>query len=393
MPFRFAGTLLLLLFVSLIAPATANAQDPILPGAHQTSEYIPLLKGKRVAIVANHTSRIYNVHLLDTLLSLKVNVKKIFCPEHGFRGTEDAGAKIKSGKDKKTGLPIISLYGASQKPKAADLSNIDIVIFDMQDVGVRFYTYVSTMRLVMEACAENKKQLLILDRPNPNGFYVDGPVLEKSRKSFVGLDPVPVVYGLTIAEYANMANKEGWLSSGTVCDLKFILCKNYTHSSRYELPVKPSPNLPGMTAIYLYPSLCFFEGTIVSVGRGTDIPFTVIGYPGHPAGDITFSPRSIPGAAKNPMYEGKECRGYDLKPIAEKVFETKELDLSWLIRMYSESAGKDTFFNNYFDNLAGTPLLRKQIKEQTPLSEIRKSWEPALSEFKEKRKKYLLYTE
>ncbi len=391
MPFRFRR--FLLVCVALIFSVSVLRAQEILPGVYQLDQYLPLLQGKRVALVANHTSRINNTHLLDTLLSLKVNIKKIMSPEHGFRGTEDAGAKIKSGKDKKTGIPIISLYGAHQKPKPADLADVDIVVYDMQDVGVRFYTYVSTMRLVMEACAELKKPYLILDRPNPNGFYVDGPMRDDNCKSFVGLDPVPVVYGLTIAEYALMANDQGWLKGGLKCNLSYVLCKNYSHSSTYDLPVKPSPNLPTMRSIYLYPSVCFFEGTIVSVGRGTDEPFTVIGYPGHKVGDYEFTPRSIKGASKTPPYEGQLCNGYDLTYLSEHILKEKKLDLSWVIRMYKESEKKETFFNSYFKNLAGTDQLEKQIREGQSEAEIRLSWEPALSEFKEKRKKYLLYAE
>lgn len=390
MPFRL--TRFLTLFILLFCYLLSNAQK-ISPGAYQLGEYLELLYGKRVALVANHTSRIENTHLLDTLLCLKVNVVKIMSPEHGFRGTEDAGAKIKNAKDKKTGLPIISLYGANQKPRHADLEDVDIIVYDMQDVGVRFYTYVSTMRLVMEACAELKKPFLILDRPNPHGFYVDGPVLEPDCRSFVGLDPVPVVYGLTVAEYALMANNEGWLKDGLKCDLKYILCRNYSHSSTYDLPVKPSPNLPTMRSVYLYPSLCFFEGTIVSVGRGTEEPFTVIGYPGHKGGDHEFTPVSIKGAAKNPLYEGQKCNGYDLKFLSDHILKEKKLDISWVIRMYNESEKKDSFFNSYFKNLAGTKKLEQQIRNNVPEEDIRKSWEPALSEFKEKRKKYLLYSE
>ncbi|MCX6295522.1 MAG: DUF1343 domain-containing protein, partial [Bacteroidetes bacterium] len=272
-------------------------------GADRTTEYLPLLKGKTVAVVANQSSLIKNTHLVDSLISIGVNVKKVFCPEHGFRGLVDAGENVANVKDPKTGLSIISLYGKNKKPSTADLKDVDIVIFDIQDVGVRFYTYLSTLHYVMEACAENNKQLIVLDRPNPNGYYIDGPVLEDAYKSFLGLHPVPIVYGMTIGEYAQMINGEGWLKAGVKCKLKVIPIVGYTHKDLFELAVRPSPNLPNMSSVYLYPSLGLFEGTIVSVGRGTDLPFQVIGHPTLTKTNYTFTPQPKPGAME-PKYNG-----------------------------------------------------------------------------------------
>jgi len=364
----------------------------IITGSEQLEKYLPAIKDKNVAILANHTSLIGETHLVDTLLKAGVKISKVFCPEHGFRGTADAGEKVKNYKDKKTGLPIISLYGANKKPKPADLKGIDVVIFDMQDVGARFYTYISTMHYMMEACAENKVKFVVLDRPNPNGFYVDGPVLEKEFTSFVGLHPVPIVHGCTVGEYAQMINEEGWLANKVKCDLSVVSCKNYHHKDFYPLPVKPSPNLPNMSAVYLYPSVCLFEGTIVSVGRGTEKPFQVIGFPGLPDAPDTFTPKSTPGASKNPPYENVLCNGFDISLFGETYMKTsKKLYLFWLMDLYKNAPDKTTFFNTYFNNLAGNSKLKEQIISGTSEEEIKKSWEPALSEYKKIRKKYLLY--
>jgi uncharacterized protein YbbC (DUF1343 family) len=362
-------------------------------GADQTALYLPLLKGRRVAVVANQTSLIGSTSLVDSLLALHVSIKKIFFPEHGFRGDEDAGSNLKTYKDKKTGLTCISLYQKeNKKPKPSDLADVDIVIFDLQDVGVRFYTYLSTLHYVMEACAENKKPLLLLDRPNPNGHYVDGPVLEEKYRSFVGMHPVPIVHGMTLGEYAQMINGEGWLAKKVKCDLTVIPCKNYSHKDYYELPVKPSPNLSGMSAVYLYPSLCLFEGTIVSVGRGTDKPFQCFGYPGMPKGPYTFTPHPIKGASSDPLYNGKLCTGYDISLYGSMYMKhNRQIYLFWLINTYKEAPDKANFFNGYFVSLAGTAELQKQIMEGKTEDEIRKSWEPGLKQFKETRKKYLLY--
>ncbi len=366
-------------------------KNKIKTGAEQTSAYIPMLRNKKVAIVANQTSVIGKIHLVDSLLNNGINIITVFGPEHGFRGNAGAGEKVKDNKDSKTGLPVISLYGKHRMPTPDDLKDIDIVVFDIQDVGVRFYTYISTMAYVMEACAENNIEFLVLDRPNPHGSYVDGPVLEPDYSSFVGLHPVPVVHGMTVGEYAQMINGEGWLKNGIKCDLQVIKIDNYTHSSYYELPVKPSPNLPNMNAIELYPSLCFFEGTIISVGRGTNLPFQVIGHPDFQEGDYSFSPVDIPGVAMNPKYEGERCYGFNLSSYADSLLQEKSLDLRWLIQMHNYFKDKDDFFNLFFDKLAGTDKLRKQIVAGFMENEIRESWKLQLEDFKKIRKKYLLY--
>ena len=364
----------------------------IITAAQQTNVYLPFLKNKRVGLVANQTSMIGDTHLVDSLLKLGVKVKKVFSPEHGFRGNADAGEHLKNYKDAKTGIPVIALYGKNYKPLASDLKGLDIILFDIQDVGVRFYTYISTMHYVMEACAENKIQLMILDRPNPNGHYVDGPVLEKEYKSFVGMHPIPVVHGLTIGELAGMINAEGWLSNGIKCDLTIIPCDRYSHQDLYSLPVKPSPNLPNMKAVYLYPSLCFFEGTVISVGRGTDKPFEVFGHPDLKTGNFSFVPRSIQGASKNPPYLGISCYGYELSQFADLYIKTyKKLYLFWLLQTYKDFPTKDEFFNDFFNKLAGNGKLMQQIKDGKTEEEIRNSWEPQLSNYREMRKKYLLY--
>ena len=361
------------------------------PGAERIGKYLELLNDKRIAIVANQTSTIGKTHLVDSLLGLGVNIIKVFGPEHGFRGDAGAGEKIKDNTDIKTGLPVISLYGKHRKPTPDDLKDIDIVVFDIQDVGVRFYTYISTMTYVMEACAENDIEFLVLDRPNPHGSYVDGPVLEPDYSSFVGMHQVPVVHGMTVGEYAQMVNGEGWLENGAKCNLKVIKVQNYTHNSYYKLPIPPSPNLPNMNAIELYPSLCFFEGTIISVGRGTNLPFQVIGHPDFQEGDYSFSPVDISGVAMNPKYEGKVCKGFDLSGYADTIVFEKRLDLRWLIQMYKYFQGKDDFFISFFDKLAGTDKLRKQIIAGLTENEIRENWKPQLEDFKTIRKKYLLY--
>ncbi len=362
-------------------------------GAEQMSMYLPMLTGKRVAIVANHTSLVNKKHLVDTLRSRKVNVVKVFAPEHGFRGAGDAGEKIASGKDETTGLPVVSLYGDNKKPTPAQLAGIDIVVFDIQDVGARFYTYISTLSYVMEACAEQKIPVLVLDRPNPNGHYIDGPILEPTFSSFVGLHPVPIVHGMTVGEYATMVNGEGWLKNKIQCDLKVISCKGWAHKEYYEVTVPPSPNLKTMNAIYLYPSLCLFEGTIVSMGRGTPSPFELIGFPGGKEGKFTFTPKSGPGS-KHPLYENQECRGFDLQGFGDNfVRDSKMIYLYWVINLYKTAPDQSKFFNNFFDKLAGTDKLRKQIIERKTEEEIRASWQPGLRKYAEMRKKYLLYAE
>ena len=357
--------------------------------AMQTNDYLPLIEGKRVGIVGNQTSIIGETHLVDSLLSLGIDVRKIYTPEHGFRGTADAGAKVNSSKDEKTGLPIISLFGKTKKPTPEMLQGIDIILFDLQDVGVRFYTYISTMSYVMEAAAENHLPVIVLDRPNPNGFYVDGPVLKPENQSFIGLHQVPVVYGMTIGEYAKMVNGEGWLKGGITCDLTVIPINNYNRNAIYELPVKPSPNLPNWESVYLYPSLCFFEGTIVSVGRGTETPFQVYGHP-NMRGSYTFTPQSTSGASK-PLLEGQRCRGENLVEFAHDYLNnTDQLHLEWLIEAYQQLKDK-SFFNNYFHLLSGDKQMQKDIENGKSADEIRASWSNDLAAFKVVRGKYLLY--
>ncbi len=371
---------------------TVKTLNDVKVGADRTAEYLPLLKGKSVAVVANQSSNIKNTHLVDSLISLGVSIKKVFCPEHGFRGTVDAGEKVVTTKDPKTGLTIISLYGKNnKKPKPEDLKNIDVVIFDIQDVGVRFYTYLSTLHYVMEACAENKKKLILLDRPNPNGYYVDGPIMEDAYKSFLGLHPVPIVYGMTIGEYAQMVNGEGWLKNAEKCDLKVITIVGYEHKDLYELPVRPSPNLPNMPSVYLYPSLGLFEGTIVSVGRGTELPFQVIGHPTLQKTNYQFTPKPMAGATE-PKYKGLVCHGYNLVNFgAEYLKEYGKIYLYWLMGTYENTPGKTTFFDENFNYHAGNATLQKQIKDGVTEDEIHKSWLEGIKKFKLTRKKYLLY--
>jgi uncharacterized protein YbbC (DUF1343 family) len=393
----------LYLFILLLIGFTANSQNiiqidntvktinDIKMGADKTTEYLPLLAGKRVAIVANQSSTIKNTHLVDSLLAIGVKIKKVFCPEHGFRGLVDAGEKVNSEKDKKTGLNIISLYGKNKKPTAEQLKDIDVVIFDIQDVGVRFYTYISTLHYVMEACAENNKQVIVLDRPNPNGYYIDGPVLEDAYKSFLGMHTVPLVYGMTIGEYAKMINGEGWLKGAIKCDLKVISLSNYIHSDLYELPIKPSPNLPNMASVYLYPSLGLFEGTVVSVGRGTDKPFQIIGHPALAKGNYTFTPQPKPGAME-PKYNGELCKGYNLSDFgAEYIKNSKKIYLFWLMGTYQNTPDKTTFFDQNFNFHAGNATLQEQIKEGKTEDAIRLTWADGIKKFKVIRKKYLLY--
>ena len=404
--FMFKWTIFLILFCTSITDVfsqhtlfdeKATAPKMIL-GAERTDQYLSILKGKTVALVVNQTSMIGKQHLADTLKQLGVNIKVIFAPEHGFRGDADAGARVANTADPKTGIAVISLYGKKQKPTPEDLSGVNIVVFDIQDVGCRFYTFLSTLQYVMEACAENGKDLLILDRPNPNGYYVDGPVLDMKFKSFVGMSKIPVVYGLTLGEYAEMAKGEKWINDAGKLDLKVITCVDYTHNTKYKLPINPSPNLRNERAVFLYPSLCFFEGTNVSVGRGTDYPFQVIGSPSTMMDSgFTFTPVSKPGAA-DPPSKGLVCKGYDLrkydKEIAHELStEMKGVNIKYLLKMYALTSDKDKFFSSpdFFDKLAGTDELRKQIIAGKTESEIRACWQSALREYRAMRKKYLLY--
>ena len=358
-------------------------------GAENFNSYLPLLKDKRVGIVTNQTGILSKEkHLVDFLLEQNINLQKIYAPEHGFRGTADAGELIVDGKDTKTNLPIISLYGNNKKPKPEQLEGIDILVFDLQDVGARFYTYISSLHYVMEACAENNIPLLVLDRPNPNGTIIDGPILEKEHTSFVGMHEIPVLHGMTIGEYAKMINGEKWLKDGIQCDLKVAPCLNYSHDMKYSLPVKPSPNLPNDQSINLYASLCFFEGTNVSLGRGTEKQFQIYGSPFLPETkfDFRFTPKPNFGA-KDPVHNGKLCFGEDLTEIRK----VHRLELKWLLKAYENTADKTVFFNDFFTKLTGTKKLREQIEAGMTEKEIRKTWQEGLEQFKEVRKKYLIY--
>ncbi len=365
---------------------TEPAKKYILPGAYQTDAYLPLLKDKSVAVIGNQTSEINGKHLVDTLLSLNVNLVKVFAPEHGFRGRASAGEHVKNSVDIKTGLPIISLYGKHKKPTEDDLKDIDVLLFDIQDVGARFYTYLSTLHYVMEAAAEQNLPVIVLDRPNPNSDYIDGPVMKEKNMSFVGLHPVPVVYAMTIGEYARMINGEKWLKNGVQADLTVIPVKNYKHGDVYQLPVKPSPNLPNYQAVRLYPSLCLFEGTDISVGRGTDFPFQVYGSPLLPPSDFSFVPQPNEGS-KWPKHQGAVCYGEDLRKMTPPV----EMHLQWLINTYRQYPDKSKYFNSFFDKLAGDGRLKEMIIDGQTIAEIKKSWQPDLDAFKKIRQKYLIY--
>ena len=358
-------------------------------GADRLEIYYPIILNKNVALVVNQTSVIGNkkVHLVDSLLSLNISVKKIFAPEHGFRGEAEAGETVGNNKDKKTGLPIISLFGKNKKPLPEQLTDVDVIIFDIQDVGARFFTYISTMHYVMEACAENNKLFLVLDRPNPNDF-IDGPILETEQRSFVGMHPIPVLHGLTVGELAGMINGENWLTEGQ-CRLTIIKCTGWKHGQPYVLPIPPSPNLPNAQAVALYPSLCFFEATQFSVGRGTSFPFQVVGFPNKKYGSFSFTPKSLPGFSANPLQKNKLCYGLDLR----KKQTTGGLTLEYFLDFYKKSGLEAKFFSSpsFMDRLAGTSLLRKQILQGKTEKEIRESWEKGLNEYKLKRKKYLLY--
>jgi len=378
--------------VALICTHSQAQARKIIPAAECTERYLDLLEGKSIGVVTNHTGMIGNRHLVDSLTALNIHVLKIFSPEHGFRGDTEDGSSVNDGTDPVTGIPVYSLYGAKKKPSAVDLEGIDLMVFDLQDVGVRCFTYLSTLHYVMEACAENSIDLLVLDRPNPNGFYVDGPVLEKENASFIGMHPVPLVYGMTIGEYAQMINGEGWLADSARCTLTVIPCQNYTHRSFYELPVQPSPNLPNMVSVYLYPSLCLFEGTVMSVGRGTDMPFQLFGHPSITSFPYEFTPVSKPGASTDPPYKDQVCRGVDLSGVPVSFLRNNaQIILDWLMEAYRNYEPAEQFFIPYFTKIAGTSVLRQQIVEGKDAYQIRYSWQEAIREFEKTRKKYLLY--
>jgi len=390
---------ILLIVLGLITSLLAFPQsiqlveyNQITTGAQQLEEYESLLKGKRVGVVANQSSIVGKKHLIDFLLENEIKISKVFSPEHGFRGTAGAGEKVDSDIDSKTGIQIISLYGNHKKPTLGDLENIDIILFDLQDVGVRFYTYISTLTYVMEACAENEVPIIILDRPNPNGFYVDGPVLEPEFSSFVGMHAVPIVYGMTIGEYALMVNGEKWLKDGVSCDLKVIELEGYNYNMIVKLPIKPSPNLPNWESVYLYPSLCFFEGTVISAGRGTDFPFQIYGHPDLMTGSYAFMPKPNAGS-KYPKLEGKQCNGQMLSSYAHNYQDNKAgLNLNWLLESYKE-LHRDSIevFNDYFHKLAGNNKLKKQIEKGWSEEKIKNSWKNGLKDFETIRNKYLIY--
>lgn len=366
---------------------------PVAVGAEATNEYFPLLKGKRIAVLSNHTGMVGNEHLVDLLKRKDFNVVCIFSPEHGFRGNADAGEHVSSSVDEKTGIPILSLYdGDTGKPSVKSMSLFDVLVFDLQDVGLRFYTYYATMVRMMDACAESQKKMIILDRPNPNGHYVDGPILDMKYKSGVGWLPIPVVHGMTLGELAMMVNGEKWLPEGRICDISVIKCKNYTHQTMYQLPIPPSPNLPTMKAVYMYPSTCYFEATPVSLGRGTDKPFLVYGHPNMLSYSFSFTPRSIPGA-KNPPLLNKICYGVDLSDLSESDIWKKGVDLTYLIDAYNNLNMGDHFFSSFFEKLIGVSYVRKMIKEGCSADEIKKKWSDDVEKFKKQRAPYLLYQE
>ena len=381
-------------------PAKEQTKNKIITGADQTEQYLPYLKGKRVAILANPTTIIGKKHLVDSLQHRGVHIVKVFGPEHGFRGNASAGARVSDETDSATGIPVISLYGAKSKPSKEDLLNVDIMVYDVQDVGCRFYTYINVLARVMEACAENGKELLILDRPNPNGYFVDGPVLDMSLKSGIGMFPIPITHGLTIAEFAQMLNGQGWLANKIQCKIKIIKVANYNHNMYYELPVKPSPNLNTQQSVMLYPSVCLFEGTVLNLGRGTYFPFTILGNPELKGKyDFNFTPVSIKGMSETPQHMNQLCYGIDLRqyPI-DSLLKKKQINLQWMMELYKAYPHKEKFFDytqskemGNIDKLAGSKLFKEQIIAGASEADIRKSWEPALGQYKLMRKNYLLY--
>jgi uncharacterized protein YbbC (DUF1343 family) len=377
---------IIFIFFLFAIDVIAQQEKQIMVGAEQMDQYLPLLKGKRVAILTNHSSMVGNTHLVDTLLSYSINIVNVFAPEHGFRGNQPDGAHIDNSKDQKTGIPIISLYGLNKNLPVEILENIDVLIFDIQDVGVRFYTYISAMAYAMKSCAEKGTSFIVLDRPNPNGMYVDGPMLDSAYTSYIGTLPLPIVHGLTIGELANMINGEKWMTEKT-CPLTVIPVKNYNHLTKYNLPIKPSPNLPSDKSITLYPSLALFEGTVISVGRGTYQPFLQIGHPQFTDLKHSFTPASIPNMSAKPPLENKKCYGYSFENVTVKPAFT----LKYLLEFYNKYDQKDEFFSPYFNKLVGNGETMKQIKAGLSEAEIKETWQPGLNKYKLMRKKYLLY--
>jgi uncharacterized protein YbbC (DUF1343 family) len=384
-------TLLLILLFS--ASVFAQNEIPLKVGAERTDLYFPLLTGKRVAVMTNQTGIAGNEHLVDMLVRHRFNIVGIFSPEHGFRGTADAGEHVPNSIDEKTGIPIWSLYDSgSGKPSPDKMKQFDVLLFDLQDVGLRFYTNYASMARLMDACAEHGKKMIVLDRPNPNGFYVDGPILDMKHKSGVGWLPIPVVHGMTLGELALMINGEKWLPGGRVCDMTVVTCENYTHQTRYELPIAPSPNLPNIHSIYLYPSTCLFEGTVMSLGRGTSFPFEVYGHPQYKGSGFSFTPRSVPGA-KNPPLLNKKCYGIDLREVPNELIWENKFNLSYVIDAYNNLNMGEKFFTSFFEKLVGVDYIRKDIIAGKTAEEIRKKWAPDVETFKLQRKPYLLYEE
>ena len=382
----------LTLSVLLAVTFAIHSHSQVNPGASQTEKYFKILHGKKIGIVANASSIVGGVNIVDTLFHSGIDIKVVFSPEHGFKLKEEAGQLSNDYTDPNTGIRVITLYGIKKKPAAMDLAGLDMVVFDIQDAGARFYTYISTLSLVMEACAENKVSVLVLDRPNPNAFYIDGPVLEMKYKSFVGMHPVPVVYGMTIGEYARMVNGEGWLKGGISCDLSVLPVENYTHQTSWFPAVRPSPNLPTDNSILLYPSLCFFEGTVISVGRGTSTPFEIYGHPGMQGYSFSFVPQAIQGMDSKPMYKDKTCFGENLqKYYVQHPSDKGRINLMWLIRAFGTLGSRPDFFNPYFDQLAGTAKLQEQIIKGSGEEDIRSSWKADIEAFKKIRERYLLY--
>lgn len=385
-----------ILFIVILAFITLHCQakqSRVIVGAEQTNDYLPILKNKRIAVFSNHTGMVGNKHLLDVLLENKINVVAIFSPEHGFRGNADAGEHVSSSVDQKTGVPILSLYdGQLGKPSEDSMRKFDLLIIDIQDVGLRFYTYYASMVRLMDACAEYNRKMLILDRPNPNGHYVDGPILDMKYKSGVGWLPIPVVHGMTLGELALMVNGERWLPASRICDVTVIKCKNYTHQTMYQLPIPPSPNLPNMKAVYLYPSICYFEATPISLGRGTQLPFQVYGHPNMIGYNYNFTPQSTSGA-KNPPQLGRLCHGVNLSELSEEEIRKKGVDLSYLIDAYRNLNMDDYFFRPFFERLIGTDYVRKMIEQGKDADEIKAMWKEDVEKFKVQRRPYLLYEE
>ena len=381
----------MLLFATSVSAESCRAKGVVV-GAERTEQYLPLIKGKRVGILTNQTGRIGAVHMVDSLYRSGIDIRMVFAPEHGFRGEADAGEHVSDGRDSGTNIPIVSVYGAGRQPGPEYMKQLDVVLFDIQDVGLRYYTYLSSMYYMMQACAVSGVELIVLDRPNPNGFYVDGPVLDLKYRSFVGMLPIPTVHGMTLGELAQMINGKGWLEGGVQCPLRVIRCLNYTHRTRYVLPVPPSPNLPNMRAVYLYSSLCFFEGTPVSLGRGTDAPFQMYGHPDM-KGPFDFTPCSTAGA-KNPPLKDRLCHGVDLRSVPDnKTVWMRGVDLSYLIDSYRQLAMGDKFFSPFFDKLTGADYVRQMIIAGATVQQIKARWAPDVQRFRAERKPYLLYDE